>query len=462
MPGWSRHAIDLQSGVPVDRREPVTVDRTHGTRCERTTLAPLRGPRVGPCDQVGLELAGEAGGDTGGRPFSGVQAEESDGETGTTRSDICHEVLGETCRSVHRYGDGNSIRPFEEDLVERIERHVVDIDVVATPTQGTGCRRERSRLVAEFVGRDEEEPHSDEWYVHPRRYRRGMQRRYVDLNGILSNVEDHGGSGPPIVFVHGLGGSAGNWNLLAPLLADRAHCVALDLPGHGRSAPAPRCDLDAHVDAVVALIDIIDEGPVTLVGNSMGGLVSELLTARHPDLIGSLVLLSPATPPVEFTPVDRAVATRLILQSLPGLGPIITDALAARSTPEQQVQATLDVVMADPDLLPEEARLRAVELATLRRTMPWASHAFNESVRSIQRQFLRRGEWKEAIRSIGVPTTLIFGELDRVVPPSALRSLARLRPDWRTLELPDIGHTPMLERTDLVAHEVTRRLPVPA
>ena len=284
-----------------------------------------------------------------------------------------------------------------------------------------------------------------------------MQRRYVFPHGTPITVEDHGGAGRPIVLVHGLGGSAGNWSLVAPRLAGSGRVVALDLPGHGRSGPVARHDLEAHLQAVIGVIEGHEFGSVTLVGNSMGGLVAKMLAARRPDLISHLALIAPATPPPTLImPASPTIAARLAIRPLPGIGPVAGAALMSRWTPRRQVEETLRVVMAHPDRLPSDAFDQALRLATLRRTMPWASRAFAESVTSIRHALLRRPTYLRMLEAISAPTTLLFGSSDQVVPPAALRWLAGHRPQWRSIEMPDTGHTPMLELPDLVVREIER------
>ena len=87
----------------------------------------------------------------------------------------------------------------------------------------------------------------------------------------------------PALYVHGLGGASTNWTDFAGLLSHRLDGEALDLFGFGRSGPAPRGDysIATHVRTVIAAIERRG-GPVHLVGNSLGGLTSLLVTGRDP------------------------------------------------------------------------------------------------------------------------------------------------------------------------------------
>lgn len=289
-----------------------------------------------------------------------------------------------------------------------------------------------------------------------------MQRRYVRLADTQINTEDHGGEGPPVLLVHGLGGSAGNWELVAPALASHARVLAIDLPGHGRSGPVRKHTLETHVATVSALISSQGWDHVTLVGSSMGGLISILVARDHPHTVDAMVLLSPATPPVTITPPRNPRASaRLVARALPGIGPVMTRMYVATRTPEEQIDETLDIVMSEPARLPDSVRANMIELARLRRTMPWAIRAFAESAASIRRSFTLPASYRATVDAVQPPTTLIFGTEDHVVVPESMRWLARRRPDWRSIELPDVGHTPIFERPDIVVRETLRRMNVP-
>ena len=104
-----------------------------------------------------------------------------------------------------------------------------------------------------------------------------------------------GGSGPPIVLVHGLGGMASNWRLVAPELAAERRVIVPELPGHGGSAPLEEAqNIDPYADAVLAVADAEDAVPAPWVGHSLGGLVGLRAAVRRPDAITGLVLAAGA------------------------------------------------------------------------------------------------------------------------------------------------------------------------
>jgi pimeloyl-ACP methyl ester carboxylesterase len=104
-----------------------------------------------------------------------------------------------------------------------------------------------------------------------------------------------GGDGPPLLLVHGLGGTIENWRALAPPLAARHRVLVPDLPGHGHSATLPEArDVDALAEAALGIAGAEDLGRAVWVGHSLGGLVALRAAVLQPDAVRGLVLAAAA------------------------------------------------------------------------------------------------------------------------------------------------------------------------
>ena len=104
-----------------------------------------------------------------------------------------------------------------------------------------------------------------------------------------------GGEGPPLALLHGLGGAASNWIELAPELARENRVIAVDLPGHGGSAPLSALpNLEPFADRVGLLLEREGALPAVLVGHSLGCVVALRLAMRSPELVRGLVLIAAA------------------------------------------------------------------------------------------------------------------------------------------------------------------------
>jgi pimeloyl-ACP methyl ester carboxylesterase len=262
-------------------------------------------------------------------------------------------------------------------------------------------------------------------------------------------------SKPPIVFVHGLGGSHLNWCLVGPQLAADRRAVALDLHGFGLT---PGLRANTTVQANARLLDrFIDEivgAPVILVGNSMGGLISILETSAHPEKIKGVVLIDPALPLPAQKP-DWQVSAQFLLYALPGLGELTVAKLLARTQPETAVQQLIQLCFADASRVDPEMVKAEVALATRRHPATSAqatarARVFLAAARSLLRVLARRGTYYKMMAGIDVPVLLIGGDADRLVAIAAIRYAAARNPRWEFVDLPGVGHTPMLEVPDTV------------
>jgi pimeloyl-ACP methyl ester carboxylesterase len=123
---------------------------------------------------------------------------------------------------------------------------------------------------------------------------RGFEERFAQVRGSRLRYLVRG-EGEPLVLVHGLGGAASNWLVLAPLLLPGRRLLVPELPGHGGSEPLPAArNLNTYADSLAALIEREGFPPAAVVGHSLGGAIALRLAIRRPDAVSRLVLAAAA------------------------------------------------------------------------------------------------------------------------------------------------------------------------
>ncbi|HEV2931946.1 MAG TPA: alpha/beta hydrolase [Streptosporangiaceae bacterium] len=291
-----------------------------------------------------------------------------------------------------------------------------------------------------------------------------VQGHVTDLDGPVHWIEFSPGQEgtqrkPPIVFVHGLGGSHLNWCLIGPALAAGRRAVALDLHGFGLTpGSVPTVTVQANARLVSRFVREVIGAPVILVGNSMGGLISILHTAAEPDTVAGVVLIDPALP-LPRGRLDPRVTGQFLLYALPGLGEVFVRRYMMQRSPEQAVQQLLELCFADPSRA--NPTMTAAEIALIERRKPVSPHqatvrarTFLAASRSLLRVLGLRGRYRAMMAGIDVPVLLIGGEDDRLVQVAAMRQAAARNPRWESVFLAGVGHTPMLEVPDVTTDTI--------
>jgi pimeloyl-ACP methyl ester carboxylesterase len=272
-----------------------------------------------------------------------------------------------------------------------------------------------------------------------------MRHKVVDLDGPVHFV-DFGGEGSPLVMVHGLGGNALNWMAVAPALAKRHHAVAIDLAGFGQTPLFKRsAAVGANAELVRQFIDKVFDEPVILMGNSMGGHISILVAADHPDKVDRLVLVDPAVPGVHVRRPEPAMLGVMAALSVPGLAENLLDRRARLLGPEGLVRETLAAVCADPSRVGADVVEAHVRLTSERANLGRQNYrALLQATRSIGLRMADPRFWLRA-RQVKAPALVIHGELDHVIPLASARELVRRVPGWKLEVIEGVGHVPMME-----------------
>jgi pimeloyl-ACP methyl ester carboxylesterase len=259
-------------------------------------------------------------------------------------------------------------------------------------------------------------------------------QRWVTVAGRQVNVIELG-SGPPIVFIHGLSGSWQNWLEQLPGFAREHRVITFDLPGFGASEmPAQKITISGYGRFVDALLDELEVGSAAIVGNSMGGFIGMELAIRFPERAERLVLVSAAGLSIEYLRNERALAVLGTLENrlaaYSGWLASRSDALARRPGARRLI---FGIVAHRPDRLPGPLVAEQVRGSGKPGFLPALDALTDYPIRD------RLGE-------IACPTLIVWGSEDKLVPARDADEFARLIPNSRKVVWPETGHVAMLER----------------
>ena len=148
------------------------------------------------------------------------------------------------------------------------------------------------------------------------------------------------GAGPPVVMVHGLGGTSNFYQVQAQALAERFQVIRADSAGAGRSPVTGQISIGSHADDLAALLDQLGVTGAAVVGHSMGTLVVRTLAARHPELVSRLVLLGAVAEPADAArQAQRARAATLRQAGTAAVAPALVAAALSETTPPGQARS---------------------------------------------------------------------------------------------------------------------------
>ena len=241
----------------------------------------------------------------------------------------------------------------------------------------------------------------------------------IAVNGIKLAYDRHG-RGTPVVFLHGYPLDHSIWEALVPQLENSADLILPDMRGFGGSEPVdaalhPYTVGDMAAD-VVGLLDALQINRAVIVGHSMGGYVALALAHAYPQRVLGLGLVSTqglADPP-ERKAGRYATAEQVAAQ---GAG-VVADAMASKLT-------------ANPEQIPA---IRALILRQPAAGLIGALKAMAERPDSMQ-----------LIQTFRFPVAIVHGLADALIPVDRSREMKAFIPQAVLTELPDVGHSPMLE-----------------
>jgi pimeloyl-ACP methyl ester carboxylesterase len=246
------------------------------------------------------------------------------------------------------------------------------------------------------------------------------------VHGTELYYEDTGGTGEPILFLHGFLFDGRQFEAQVAALRDRYRCLTLDFRGQGRSAASGGYQIEQHTADVLALIRELGIAPVHLVGLSMGGFVGLRIAAREPGLVRSLMLLNSSA----AAHARSKIAKHLMLSAVGRVVGVSPPRLIARIETEMYGEA----FRTDP--------ARAAERDTWRKR--WAESDRAALTKTLQ-GIMFRPDIRNELSDITAPTLIIAGGADASLPPQQSREMHHLIPGSQLVELPGIGHSSPVE-----------------
>jgi 2-hydroxymuconate-semialdehyde hydrolase len=250
------------------------------------------------------------------------------------------------------------------------------------------------------------------------------------------------GSGEPVVLVHGLPGSASDWDALAPRLAEKRRVIRYDRVGFGfsgrRDDPGV-FSLGQNARELVELLDALGLARVTLVGWSSGGGIAQVVAARRPERVARLVLVATDAPGLDWPP--DGPAWRIVLSPV-GI-PLTRALMSFRPLGQRLVSRDLALAYSGRERIQPGIVARTHALLVL----PGAVRSFIEETRQYDLGAL-------APETIAAPTLIVHGDSDGLIPIAIAERLQQRIRDARLLRIENGSHMLPLTHAELLSDEI--------
>ena len=259
--------------------------------------------------------------------------------------------------------------------------------------------------------------------------------RIVDIDGAKARIRIEGNKGAPtIILLHGFSFSLESWDGWAAELKQHYRVIRYDLLGHGLTGPDPKSRYSPIERAgfLEKVMDTLSIQNAIIGGNSLGGLIAWRFAVKHPNRVKALVLVAPggySINGVTETPVEAPAAVKAYFKHPTDLG----------------VQYTLNQLYADPKLVTSQRVQLAKDMITIKSNG-------QEFIKSIAEFTLP--EPSNDLAKIKVPTLLLWGKKDRIIPIDHANKFAANIKNSQFIKYDNAGHIPHEELTAATVKDV--------
>ena len=251
---------------------------------------------------------------------------------------------------------------------------------------------------------------------------------FINIDGLTLHVRDEGPKSDttPIVLVHGTGASLHTWDGWVTGLKGERRIIRFDLPGFGLTGPEPQNDytIEKYTDYLVKLLNHLDIEHAIVAGNSLGGYIGWATAVRYPEKVSQLVLIDASGYPynAESVPIAFKLSQNKFAKFF------LKDFI-----PKFIVRSSVENVYGDPSLVSDELVNRYYELALREGNRAAISERFVQT---------QPGKLRHELNTLSVPTLLIWGGKDKLIPLEMGKQFERDIPNSTLVVFDDLGHVP--------------------
>ena len=268
--------------------------------------------------------------------------------------------------------------------------------------------------------------------------------KFLNVAGMNIHYRDEGPKSDkaPIVLIHGTSASLHTWDGWVEELKAQRRVIRFDLPAFGLTGPDPQNNytIEHYAEVVIAVLDKLKVDNSVLAGNSLGGYIAWATAVLYPDRVSKLILVDasgypydPESVPLAFKLSQNPIASRLLKNVLP----------------KSLVEKSIKNVYGNPDLVTEELVNRYYELSLREGNRSALKARFEQTL---------PGALIEKIHTINVPTLLIWGRKDRLIPLKFGKQFEQEIVNSELIVFDDLGHVPHEENPQATVSAVLKFL----
>ena len=268
--------------------------------------------------------------------------------------------------------------------------------------------------------------------------------QFIEADGMRVHVRDEGSRDDvtPIVLLHGTAASLHTWEGWEQKLKGQHRVISLDLPGFGLTGPYPDGDytIAHYVRFLTKLLDRLGVRRFVLAGNSFGGLIAWQTALTIPERVRALVLIDAGGYPQQ----SQSIPIGFVIANTPLLNQI-----AGKILPRAMIESSVREVYGDPNKVTPDLVDRYYELTLREGNRQALAQRFKQ---------VRAGQNAERIRDIIVPTLILWGGRDRLLPPENAQWFRRDIRQSQMVIFDALGHVPHEEDPAATVDAVNRFL----